>query len=50
MAVEPAESPVLSEGRTGAHGIKGIGIGFVPPLWDPADASEFMTVTTDRHA
>ncbi len=46
VAVEPAESPVLSEGRTGAHEIEGIGIGFVPPLWDPADASEFMTVST----
>jgi len=46
VAVEPAESPILSEGRTGAHEIEGIGIGFVPPLWDPADASEFMTVTT----
>ena len=46
VAVEPAESPVLSEGRTGAHEIEGIGIGFVPPMWDPADASEFMTVAT----
>ncbi|HWI09338.1 MAG TPA: cysteine synthase family protein [Solirubrobacteraceae bacterium] len=46
VAVEPAESPVLSEGRTGGHGIEGIGIGFVPPLWDSADASEFMSVTT----
>lgn len=46
VAVEPAESPVLSEGRTGAHQIEGIGIGFVPPLWDPTDASEIMTVTT----
>lgn len=46
VAVEPAESPVLSEGRTGAHGIEGIGIGFVPPLWDPSDASEVMRVTT----
>ena len=46
MAVEPAESPVLSEGRTGAHEIEGIGIGFVPPLWDPSDASEVMTVAT----
>ncbi len=47
VAVEPAESPILSEGRTGAHGIEGMGIGFVPPLWDPADASEIMTVTTE---
>ena len=46
VAVEPAESPVLSEGRTGAHEIEGIGIGFVPPLWDPADASEVMAATT----
>jgi cysteine synthase A len=46
VAVEPAESPVLSVGRTGAHGIEGIGPGFVVPLWDPADASEFMSVTT----
>lgn len=46
VAVEPAESPILSEGRTGAHQIEGMGIGFVPPLWDPADASEIMTVTT----
>lgn len=46
VAVEPAESPVLSEGRSGAHEIEGIGIGFVPPLWDPSDATEFMAVTT----
>lgn len=46
VAVEPAESPVLSTGRTGAHEIEGIGIGFVPPLWEPSDASEMVTVTT----
>ncbi len=44
VAVEPTESPVLSEGRSGGHRIEGIGIGFVPPLWDPADASEIATV------
>jgi cysteine synthase A len=48
VAVEPAESPVLSEGRTGAHRIEGIGIGFVPPLWDPAIADEILTVSTDE--
>ena len=46
VAVVPAESPILSEGRSGAHGIEGIGIGFAPPMWDPADATELMTVTT----
>ena len=35
VAVEPAESAVLSGGPTGAHRIEGIGIGFLPPLWDP---------------
>ena len=46
VAVEPAESPVLSTGVTGAHRIEGIGIGFVPPLWDPADATEIATVSS----
>ena len=48
VAVEPAESPVLSGGQSGGHRIEGIGIGFVPPLWDPADASEIATVTSDK--
>jgi cysteine synthase A len=47
VAVEPEESPILSTGRTGGHRIEGIGIGFVPPLWDPADASEITTVSSD---
>ncbi|WP_206185365.1 PLP-dependent cysteine synthase family protein [Sphingosinicella sp. CPCC 101087] len=47
-AVEPAESPVLSGGATGAHKIDGIGAGFVVPLWraDAADAIE--CVSTDE--
>ncbi len=35
VGVEPAESAVLSGRPTGAHRIEGIGIGFLPPLWDP---------------
>jgi len=46
VAVEPTESPVLSAGRTGAHNIDGIGIGFVPPLFRRADVDEILTVST----
>ena len=48
VAVEPAESPILSEGRTGGHRIEGIGIGFVPPLWDPRVANEIVRVSSDE--
>jgi cysteine synthase A len=47
IAVEPAESAVLSGGPTGAHRIEGIGIGFVPPLWDPDEVDVIEQVTTD---
>ena len=46
-AVEPAESAVLSGKPSGSHKIEGIGIGFVPPLWEPDEVDEIMTVTTD---
>jgi cysteine synthase A len=36
IAVEPAESAVLSGGPTGIHKIEGVGSGFVVPLWDPS--------------
>ncbi len=47
VAVEPAESPVLSGGAPGSHRIEGIGIGFLPPLWDPSliDAIEAVSST-----
>lgn len=35
VAIEPAESAVLSGGVSGAHQIEGVGAGFVVPLWDP---------------
>ncbi len=47
VAVEPAESAVLSGGPTGAHRIEGIGIGFVPPLWEPNEVDAIEQVTTD---
>ena len=48
VAVEPAESAVLSGGPSGAHRIEGIGIGFIPPLWQPEKVDEILTVTTEE--
>ena len=48
IAVEPAESAVLSGQPSGSHRIEGIGIGFVPPLWKRDDVNEVMTVSTDE--
>ena len=46
VAVEPAESPVLSGGQPGAHKIDGIGAGFVVPLWRPGLADRIERVST----
>jgi cysteine synthase A len=46
-AVEPAESAVLSGGPSGSHKIEGIGIGFIPPLWEPDQVNEILPVTTE---
>jgi cysteine synthase A len=46
VAVEPAESAVLSGGRTGSHNIEGIGIGYEPPLWDADRVNEIIPVST----
>lgn len=46
IAVEPAESAVLSGGAPGSHKIEGVGPGFVPPLWSPEIADEVLTVST----
>jgi cysteine synthase A len=47
-AVEPAESAVLSGKPSGSHRIEGIGIGFIPPLWEPHLVDEILAVTTDE--
>lgn len=47
IAVEPAESPVLSGGTPGAHRIQGIGAGFVPATYDAGVVDEIMTVASD---
>ena len=46
IAVEPAESNVLSGGKPGAHDIEGIGIGYRPPLWDESVIDEVLSVST----
>lgn len=46
VAVEPEESPLLSLGQAGPHGIQGIGANFVPEVLDPAVVDEILTVTT----
>jgi cysteine synthase A len=46
VAVEPAESAVLSGGAPGPHKIEGVGIGYVPPLWDPGVVDEIESVAT----
>ena len=48
MAIEPAESPVLSGGPSGAHKIEGTGAGFVVPLWRPEAADEIAAVSTEE--
>ena len=45
VAVEPASSPFLSEGKAGAHGIQGIGAGFAPNVLDSTVYDEIITVT-----
>ena len=48
IAVEPAESPLISEGRAGAHGIQGIGANFVPENYSGEFVDEVVTVSTDE--
>lgn len=47
VAVEPAESPVLSGGAPGAHRIQGIGAGFVPQTYDASVVDEVAQVASD---
>lgn len=47
VAVEPSTSAVLSGEPTGSHKIEGIGIGFVPPLWEPDLVDEIHTISTE---
>jgi cysteine synthase A len=46
VCVEPAESSVLRGGPAGRHKIEGVGIGYTPPLWDPAIIDDIVPITT----
>jgi len=48
VAVEPSESPALSEGRSGTHRIEGGGAGFWPPLLQKDDLDEVIAVPTEE--
>ena len=47
VGVEPADSPLLTQGTAGPHGIQGIGANFVPSILDTCIIDEIMTVTTE---
>jgi cysteine synthase A len=47
VAVEPAESAVLSGGTPGPHKIEGVGIGYTPPLWEPSLVDGVEAVPTE---
>ena len=48
IGVEPAESPLLSQGKAGAHGIQGIGANFVPQVFDRTVTDEILPITTGQ--
>ena len=48
VAVEPADSPVLSGGKAGPHKLQGIGAGFVPEVLDTSVYDQIVTITTDQ--
>lgn len=48
VAVEPADSPVLSGGKPGPHKIQGIGAGFIPGIYNPEVVDEVFRVTNDE--
>ncbi len=48
VAVEPASSPLLSQGHAGPHGLQGIGANFVPGNYDASVVDEILTVTDEE--
>ena len=48
VAVEPASSPLLTQGKAGPHGLQGIGANFVPAVLDQSVCDEILTVTEEQ--
>ena len=48
VAVEPASSPLISEGRSGPHGLQGIGANFIPENFDSSVCDEVITVSEEN--
>ncbi len=44
MIFEPASTPVITKGEAGSHHVEGIGVGFLPPLLDPARYDEARAI------
>lgn len=45
VGIEPSSSPLITEGKSGAHGLQGVGANFVPKNYDPAVCDEVVTVS-----
>lgn len=48
VAIEPAASPLLTQGHAGSHGLQGIGANFIPKNFDPAVCDEILCVTEEE--
>ena len=48
VGVEPADSPLITKGKAGPHGIQGIGANFIPEILDTSVLDEVVTVTTEQ--
>ena len=48
VGIEPASSPLITQGRSGAHGLQGIGANFIPANYDPQWVDAVLTVTEEQ--
>jgi cysteine synthase A len=48
IAVEPSSSPILSEGIKGSHNVEGVGLGFIPAIYNPKLVDEVITIEESR--